>query len=627
MSLATWLRTPSTSRDTALLTAAVAVLYLVSGSHPALGSSTRYVESCREMVERGDWVVPYLGYVPYLEKPILAYWLGAISRLLFGGSDLAAQAPAALSALVTVLAVYGMGRQLRDRVFGLAAGLLLLGCGLFLGMTSTLTTDMPLTACLAVAWWAWMRWDGERAAGGLGWLCAFWTALGLGVLAKGPVAIILAGTGIGGFALLAQGWRGVFTTLWAMRPVTGVAIIAAINLPWSIAVWQRDPRLLEFFYVRINYEAFFDGDINHPGPVWYYLPVLIVALMPFSLAALPAWVAGVVAALRLVWTRTALDVAACRRLYLACVALFPLLFLSCAASKLGTYILPLLPLVVLLALEQILHGFRAWSRRLLVVTAALSLLVVALVPVAVPVLRSAGAEHRAATLMGMTIDGLDPVDLAAVDWSWLPVVGFLAVALALAMIAALVALRRDRVGLALAAIGGGLALVMITVLPNLDRIIRDLDATRLIAVIRARGGDDPSVAPERRDPVIIQQDVIHRYELDYALGRRAGILDRARERAMGHFIEVTGRDVPLPRKRRNVPEGQPNGDPYHLNGDTMPDHPWLWSHARLKQAWAGPQRIWMLCEDDQPRRLAAVGIGPVHVIDRARFAVLISNQP
>ena len=517
-----WLSTPSQSRDLTLLSVAVAGVYLASGSHPALGSSTRYVESCREMLELGDWVVPHLGYVPYLEKPILTYWLGAISRLLFGDNNLAAQAPAALSALITVFAVYGLGHQLRDRAFGLAAGFFLLGCGLFLGMTSTLTTDMPLTACLAVAWWAWGRWDGGCRTSNL-WLWVFWFALGLGFLAKGPIAIVLAGAGLGGFALLTGGWRGVFSTLWAMRPFSGLVILALINLPWSLAVWQRDARLLEFFYIRINFQALFDGDINHAGPAWYYLPVLAGALMPFSFVTLPAWVVGVVVAMTPVWTRSALDEASRRRLYLACAALFPLLFLSVAASKLGTYILPLLPLVVITALDQILGGFRWWSRRLLVVTAVFFLFIAVAVPVVAPVLQTAGAAGLKPELLGLTWDGLDPEDLATVNWAWMPIFLTLALLLAVAMMAVLVALWRKRVGLALVVLGCGLTLLAMVVLPNLQHIVHDLNAARLIAVIRARGGDDSALPAILRDPVIIQQEIIHRYELDYALRRRVEI--------------------------------------------------------------------------------------------------------
>jgi 4-amino-4-deoxy-L-arabinose transferase-like glycosyltransferase len=184
-----WLTTPSRSRDLTALAAAVTAIFLLSGNHTALGSSTRYTESCREMVELGDWVVPHLGYVPYLEKPILTYWLGALSRVLFGGGELASQAPAALCALVAVWATYGLASRLRDRVFGLGAALLLLGSALFFAMTSALTTDMPLAACVAAAWHAWWRW--QEAPTRRGWLWLFWLWLGFGVLAKGPIAIVL----------------------------------------------------------------------------------------------------------------------------------------------------------------------------------------------------------------------------------------------------------------------------------------------------------------------------------------------------------------------------------------------------------------------------------------------------
>ncbi len=621
---AAWLRTPGTCRDLTFLGLVVAVLYLLTGNHPALGSSNRYAESCREMVELGEWMVPHLGYVPYFEKPILTYWLGAASQWLFGGGNLATNLPAGLAALVSMFATYALGVRLRDRVFGLAAALLLLGCALFLGFASTLTTDPIIAACLAVCWWTWWRWEEERRAASAGadrWLWGFWTALGLAFLAKGPVAVVLAGLAVGGYALLAGGLRGMFATLWAMHPLRGSAILLAINLPWSIVVWLRDPRFLEFFYVRINFQAFFDGSINHPGPWWYYGPVLAGYLAPFTPVAVPALAIGLwralvpaLRAIRLGGINRLPDAASLRpRLYLAGVVVLPLLFLSVSASKLGTYPLPLLPAVVLLALDALWNpsvAQRRWWAGLLIAFGGALLIALISAPWIVVALEEA-REHDLPTVIHvfgqpLAVGHHRDLGLENVAWQQLPLALSALALLAAGVLWCVIEAGRHRLRSALLGLGAGFTALAVVMLPRIDGFIIDLDGSRLMEVVRARGGP--------ADPVILHQDEVHDYELVHALRRRTAIFGHARELGMGHLAEVLPRNRPFPPK------------PYDTNGENLPENRWLLSRQRLQEVWNRPQRLWLVCEQNVVDDLRASGL-PVHLIDRARIVLLVSNQP
>lgn len=625
-----WFTSPSRSRDLALLAVVTTLAYLMVGGHQALGSSTRYDESCREMVELGEWLIPQLGYVPYLEKPPLLYWLGALTRWLFGDSHLAAHLPSGLAALISVLATYALGLRLRDRAFGLAGALALLGSAVFLAMSGTLITDTILSACLIVAWWMWYEWDVRRrgSAPGRAWLFGFWCALACGFLAKGPVAVAIAGAGIGGYALLAGGARGMCTTLWEMRPFSGMAILVALNLPWTLAVWWRDPRLLEFFYLDINLAAFVAGSYNHPGPWWYYLPTMLGMLAPYTVIAVPALLVAMWRAMRRApWWTPPVTAAEPARLFLAACCVFPLVLLSVSSSKLGTYVLPLVPVCLLLVgdvLRESPHATRRWWAGIVGFKTVLLLLVLAVGPwLAVALHESAENQQALRLVLGSwtwTVSADRLPSLAALNWDYALGAAILLALLTLALLASLVMAVLGRLGWSLALVGIGCSVAVAVGLHSVDDLVRDLDSSRLITVIRAHGGDDPSLPPAQREAVILHQSVVHDYELLYALRRRTFILDGARELGLGHFIEVRDRSHPLPRP------GQPIANPYEVSGDTLPGHPWLLSRADFAARWRSAERCWLIGEDVVVHQLRAAGL-PFVQVDNARNSLLFTNHP
>lgn len=594
-------------RDLALLCAATAALYAALCSHPLIGSYPRYVLSGREMVDSGDWVVPYLSYVPYLEKPILVYWFSAASQLLFGSSGFAIHLTSGIAALISVVCTYALGRKLRSPDFGLAAAAMLLVSGLFLAMSTVLTTD-PLFACwLALAWLAY--WLHDRGPG-RGWIWLFWCALGLGWLTKGPLALVLVGVSLTGYFLLLGGLRALWREGRKLRPVAGLGVIALINVPWHWLVWQRDPRYLEMFYLRVNLRGLYDGSINHAGPFWAYEPMIAVALLPWTLVGLAALGVGLwrplacaarerLAALRARAaagrTPSAFDGDLERgRLYLACVFLFPLLFLSASASKLFTYLLPLLPAMILIVADVIAARAAnppAWLRRAVVAQAALL------------VLGFGGAWllfRERLPLEKLRAEGL-PLAAAA-----------LAVFLAGQVLgAAAVARRRIVAGFAIAGIG--LALAICAVLPRLDRIAQSARAEELARKAAALAAPD--------DRFVVSEHCVQDYTIPLSLLRRCGVLGKARELAMGHFTEVTPTATPFPPR---LPA---------LRRKDLPQNPWLYDWNKLTGEWSEPRRMWYFGhfdddspEEDDARRLRDLGL-PVYELGRVHDVALLTNQP
>jgi 4-amino-4-deoxy-L-arabinose transferase-like glycosyltransferase len=564
----------------ALLVVAVA-LFAAMSTRPLTRSELRYVEAGAEMATSGDWVVPHLAFVPYFEKPILAYWLEAASQLVFGRGDLAVRLPALLAGLGMLWLTYEMGRGLRGRAFGLGAAALLLASVYFLGMASVVTTDPPFAFFLVLAWYAFRRHDLDP---GGRWIWLFWTAAGLALLTKGPLGPALLAVSVGAYLVAAGRARDAAR----MRLLPGVALALAINVPWSVLVWLRDPRFLHFFYIRQNLQAFIDPNVNHPGPPWFYVPWIVGMFFPFALLATWGAVAESGRALSAAARRlrreptSAADTGA---LYVACMIVPPVLLLSAAGSKLGTYLLPLVPAFSLAA--------AAWiADRIERPCGVLRYAQLAQVAVLVPVLAvfPRVMERRP--------------EVAATLHDSMPAVGASVAAILVggAVGGFLMARRRTLAGMAFVA--GGSVVGVLVGLGVVDTLSQDTDASSLM----------PKLLAARRpgETVVLAGTCAEDFAVVLALGERVPIWGGARELGMGHFVEVTSPDVPIPDGRG---DGDPRPGPYEVGSVKLPllENPWLFDDARLRAAWSGRSRAWFVGRPKDVEKLRAMGLA-VHVI-------------
>lgn len=341
--------TARTRTDALLLAGFCAFLFFYGlGQFGLIGADEpRYAQVAREMLERHDWITPTLGGHAWLEKPPLYYWQAMLAFSLLGATDVAARIPSALDATLLVIAVYLFFRKFRRGV-EVDAALITASCAAMIGYARAASTDMPLAAAFSLgmlAWWAW-RESGKRI-----YLAVFYAFIAFGMLAKGPVAPVLAAFVILLFAAATREWRALLRTLW----LPGILLFCAIGLPWYVAVQLHNPLFFREFILEHNLARFSTNLYHHPEPFWYYLPVTAVALVP--------WIVFIIAAIAesvRVWLRerksapTEPDLQFQFRVFACCWLVVPIVFFSFSRSKLPGYILPAIPAGAVLLADYLL---------------------------------------------------------------------------------------------------------------------------------------------------------------------------------------------------------------------------------------------------------------------------------
>jgi 4-amino-4-deoxy-L-arabinose transferase-like glycosyltransferase len=315
-----------------------------AGSFGLIGADEpRYAQIAREMLARHDWITPTLGGVAWLEKPVLYYWQAILSFSIFGVSDWAARLPSAIDATLMVLGVYLFLRRFRPG-FHLDGALMTAAASGIVGFSRAAATDMPLAAMFTLAMMSWFAWweSSEKR-----YIAGFYIFLALAALAKGPVAVFLASAIVVMFAAFAKDFRIVLRTLW----IPGILLFVLVAAPWYLAVQIRNPEFFRVFIVEHNFGRFGTNRYHHPQPFWFFVPVLILGLIP--------WIAFSVAAsvetIRAWWPerRALFESSDSLSAFLVLWLAVPLILFSLSQSKLPGYVLPALPAGTLLVAEYL----------------------------------------------------------------------------------------------------------------------------------------------------------------------------------------------------------------------------------------------------------------------------------
>jgi 4-amino-4-deoxy-L-arabinose transferase-like glycosyltransferase len=295
----------------------------------------RYSAIAREMLTTGDYITPRLYGIPWFEKPPLMYWLAALGFKLFGFNEFGARFPSALGATISVFAIYWCGRKLWDRSLGLLAALILTTSIGFFAFARAASMDMPLTACLTLAMVFFLFAFNDQSPRRRYWLYGFYAAIGLGVLAKGPVALLLPAMSLCGFNLLRGKWEDWRT--WHPRMLWVTALVAA---PWYLlCTYFNGWAFIQEFFINQNFARFTSTIHGHDRPIYFYFPVLLMMTFP--------WTFILISAIR-------------RRLgkneqFLVWWAIVPFVFFSLSGSKLPGYILPMAPPLAYLCARELLQ--------------------------------------------------------------------------------------------------------------------------------------------------------------------------------------------------------------------------------------------------------------------------------
>ncbi|MBJ6728009.1 glycosyltransferase family 39 protein [Geomesophilobacter sediminis] len=322
------------------------------GRFPLLGTDeARYLEIPREMIERGDFVTPTLNYVPYFEKPPLHYWVNVLATWIFGESAFAARFFGALWAVLGILMAYHLGRKLFGRLEGLCAAVVLGTAIGFMVQGRTNITDTTLTFFLCAALGSiLLAMQPEEKHKGF-YYHLFYICAALAVLAKGLIGIVLPTAIIVIFLAVTRRWP----LLQEMRPGSGTLLFFVVASPWFILVSLRNPQFFQFFFIHEHFARYLTKTHHRYQPFWFYLPVLIGCLLP--------WTFFLPAAIKSAW-REHINGKGEAKLFLLLWAGTILFFFSLSSSKLIPYILPVYPALALLVGATLAETIEKHSDRL-----------------------------------------------------------------------------------------------------------------------------------------------------------------------------------------------------------------------------------------------------------------------
>ncbi len=302
----------------------------------------RYAEIPREMLSGGDWVIPHLNALVYLEKPPLQYWLTALVFRGFGQNEFTARLCTGLAGFLSLVTVFFLGRALWGAEAGVRAVLFTSASTLFVLLGHQLTLDMLLSFWLTAALSCFVLAQARRDAPGAWryWMLGCWAAMALALLTKGLIGVLIPAASLAVYVA----WQRDWTVLRRLNFRCGLPLFAAIAAPWFVLAARANPQFLWFFFVREHFQRFLTPIEHRTEPWWFFAPVLVVGIMP--------WLPQVLRALVSVFAdrvpRGQFDAAIL--LWIWCV--FVLVFFSFSDSKLIPYILPAVPALALLCASQ-----------------------------------------------------------------------------------------------------------------------------------------------------------------------------------------------------------------------------------------------------------------------------------
>jgi dolichol-phosphate mannosyltransferase len=330
-----------------------AMLFLSRLDHPLLEPEEgRYAEIPRQMLAEGRFLTPVLHGEDYLQKPPLLYWLVMLNYQIFGVHDWAARLVPCLAGIASVMLVTLWARRTMGFWTGLVSGAILALSGRFLYIAGMLNMDGVLCACVVAAL-ASVHLAIASQTNRWRWIIASSVACAIGVLTKGPVAIVLVAVPLIALALLDRRVK----VLSLLESAAYGGIVVGVAAPWYAYMAINDSEAAGTFVWLHNLQRYL-APFDHEKPTWYYLPSLFLGMMPWTLLAIPL--------ARYLWQRTQ---AAQRRrpaaLGFAILAFaWCVLFFSLSGCKRPAYVLPAFPLGAIVLATCLTHAFpwRHWMR-------------------------------------------------------------------------------------------------------------------------------------------------------------------------------------------------------------------------------------------------------------------------
>jgi 4-amino-4-deoxy-L-arabinose transferase-like glycosyltransferase len=335
----------------ATLAALVVLVWLATAANRPLFNPDegRYSEIPREMLTDGDWVIPHLNGLDYIEKPPLQYWATALIYRLFGVNEFSARLYTALTALATVALVGLLAGRIWSPATGWRAAAVLSGMLIFLILGQLVTLDMSLTfymtASLAGFLLAQRSQEKSRR-----WMLVAWIAAALAVLTKGVVAAAIPATVL----LIYSLWSRDFAPWRRLNLKWGLPLFLGLAVPWHWLAARRFDDFLQFFFVHEHLARYLTPSADRQESWWFFAYVFLIGTVPWTVPALRVVLAG--------WRSRAPQGQFNVSLFLWIWVMFIGVFFSLSDSKLMPYILPAMPalavLIAALPTETLKRDFR-----------------------------------------------------------------------------------------------------------------------------------------------------------------------------------------------------------------------------------------------------------------------------
>jgi 4-amino-4-deoxy-L-arabinose transferase-like glycosyltransferase len=303
----------------------------------------RYAEIPREMLVSGDWVTPRFNDLKYFEKPPLQYWATAATYEVAGVHPWSSRLWAVGLAFACLPLVYAWTRRLYGTGAALAALVALAVSPYYVVLGHLNLLDQAFTfwltaAVLAFSWAQLQTGSAERNGMLIAWACA-----ALAVLSKGIVVGVLAGGALVVYSVLTRDAR-----VWRrLHALPGVALFLLIAAPWFVLVSVRNPSFPGFFFVHEHFARFLTTVHQRVEPWWFFLPLLLLAVLPWIASAWRSLAARSREPPRVQGSAALTEFRPLKFLLVFCAV--TLVFFSASGSKLAPYILPMVPLLALLA--------------------------------------------------------------------------------------------------------------------------------------------------------------------------------------------------------------------------------------------------------------------------------------
>jgi 4-amino-4-deoxy-L-arabinose transferase-like glycosyltransferase len=305
----------------------------------------RYAEIPREMLAGGDWVIPHLNGLDYIEKPPLQYWATAAAYRLLGVSEFSARLYTALTALATVVVIGFLGQRLWGAGPGWRGAAVLSGMFMFVILGQLMTLDMSLTFWMTASLAGFLlAQTAPSPSKERGWMVLSWLAAALGVLTKGLVAAAIPAAVLVIYSVCLRDyspWRKLHLRV-------GLPLFLVVTVPWHWLAAQRLDDFVQFFLIREHFARFLTPIAERQEPWWFFGWVFLAGTVPWTVPALRV-LAGGWRAPRGQFSPT---------LFLWIWVVFICIFFSISDSKLMPYILPAMPALAVLIGAQPLPALK-----------------------------------------------------------------------------------------------------------------------------------------------------------------------------------------------------------------------------------------------------------------------------